>query len=79
MHPDRIHPPAGQPDAARRAGALAVALSGGFMALMAVIILATRDVLGYMFSTDPRVIEVFHDIAAFAALFQVRFRFNSLR
>ncbi|GLC56361.1 hypothetical protein PLESTB_001096400 [Pleodorina starrii] len=62
---------AGEPDGARRAGILAVALSGFFMFLMAVTILATRSVLGYVFSTDPRVIAVIRDLAVFAALFQV--------
>ncbi len=61
----------GEPEAARRAGVLAVTLSGSFMALMAVIILATRGVLGYMFSTDPGVVSTIRDIAIFAALFQV--------
>ncbi|GIL81053.1 hypothetical protein Vretimale_9243 [Volvox reticuliferus] len=62
---------AGDPDGARRAGILAVALSGIFMALMAIILLASRSVLGYMFSSDSQVVKVIRNLAAFAALFQV--------
>ncbi|KXZ46433.1 hypothetical protein GPECTOR_43g869 [Gonium pectorale] len=61
----------GQPDAAQRAGILAVILSGTFMALMAIILLSCRHVLGYMFSTDPRVVRVIAHLALFAAIFQV--------
>ncbi len=63
---------AGQPEGAKRAGAVVVALSGGFMLLMAIGILASRHVLGYAFSSDPQVVEVMADIAIFGALFQVR-------
>lgn len=62
---------AGQPEAAKRAGAVVVALSGGFMLLMAIGILASRNVLGYAFSSDPQVVKVMADIAIFGALFQV--------
>ncbi|EFJ45163.1 hypothetical protein VOLCADRAFT_106116 [Volvox carteri f. nagariensis] len=61
----------GDPDGARRAGILAVTLSGAFMALMAMTLLATRSVLGYMFSADHRVVTVIRGLAVFAALFQV--------
>eukprot|EP00198_Chlamydomonas_reinhardtii_P010969 XP_001700306.1 predicted protein [Chlamydomonas reinhardtii] len=61
----------GQPEPARRSGLLAIALSGGFMALMAVGLLASRSVLGRAFSSDPQVVGVIRDLTLFAALFQV--------
>ncbi|KAG2486121.1 hypothetical protein HYH03_015216 [Edaphochlamys debaryana] len=62
---------AGEPTAARRAGILAVALSGGFMALAGVAWLVLRGQLGRVFSEDPAVVEIFKQLALFAALFQI--------
>ncbi|GLI60793.1 hypothetical protein VaNZ11_003027 [Volvox africanus] len=62
---------AGQPEGARRAGVLAVTLSGIFMAIMAIILLGSRSVLGYMFSNDGQVVAVIRNLTVFAGLFQV--------
>ncbi|KXZ41074.1 hypothetical protein GPECTOR_843g81 [Gonium pectorale] len=62
----------GQPDAAQRAGILAVVLPGTFMAVMVIILLSCHHVLGYMFNTDPRVVRVISHLALFAALSDAR-------
>ena len=41
-------------------------------ALMAIIILACRHVLGYVYTSDPEVVRIMAAIALWAALFQVR-------
>ena len=63
---------AGQPQQARLSGGLCVASSVVFMALAAIVIFACRNIIGYIFSSDPEVIATVALIAPYAALFQVR-------
>ena len=63
---------AGQPQQARLSGGLCVVSSVVFMALAAIVIFACRNVIGYIFSSDPEVISTVALIAPYAALFQVR-------
>lgn len=39
----------------RRAGIICITIGGAFMAVMAVLIFSTRNVLGYLYSQDPEV------------------------
>jgi hypothetical protein len=51
---------------------LSIISTVSFMAVMAVCIFSSRHVVGYIFSSDPQVVETVAMIAPFAALFQVR-------
>ena len=63
-----------QPQLARMSGVLSILSTLGFMAVMAVCIFSCRNIVGYIFSSDPLVVETVAMIAPYAALFQVRFR-----
>lgn len=59
------------PRTAKKAGWLSVAIGGTFMAICAVVILSTRNVIGRIFTTDMEVITVVASIVPMVALFQV--------
>ncbi len=59
------------PRTARKSGWLAVAIGGTFMAVCAVVLLATRDSIGRIFSNDAEVVAIIATIAPMGALFQV--------
>src|SRR5271163_166092 len=62
---------AGDPARARRAGYLAIAMASGFMALMAVLLLAFPHSIVRVYSPDPQVLAIGIPLLALAAAFQV--------
>ncbi|KAG1668163.1 hypothetical protein FOA52_005155 [Chlamydomonas sp. UWO 241] len=62
---------AGLPQQAQLAGRLSVIFSAGFMVLSACAILASRNMIGFLFSADLDVVSTMALIAPYAALFQV--------
>ena len=62
---------AGDPRAARRAGWTGIGLCGAFMAVSALVILAGKDPIAALFTTDPDVRLLAASLLVFVAIFQV--------
>ncbi len=62
---------AGDPARARRAGWLAIFMAIGFMALMAVLLIAFPTAICRIYSPDPRVLAIGVPLLALAAAFQI--------
>jgi MATE family multidrug resistance protein len=62
---------AGNLGAARQAGFAAYWLTFGFMGVMAILLIITRDVVPYVYITDPQVVAQASTLLLVAALFQV--------
>lgn len=62
---------AGMPNTARKSGQIAITIGGSFMAVIAAVMLACRNLVGDVFSDDPEVIKVMASIVPLLCLFQV--------